>query len=547
MLAFWDPASRLLPLHPSVVAARRGSSSTRSTCTSFATRAAMLGAGRGLDERFGELGGRRAQHVPRRRRGAHGSGEGGGRCSATSSGPSGPTTCRSPSRSRAPRSRSPNARGSSSSATSGTCPNGEAVEYLCRDILPRLDPELLAAHPLTVVGSRLDEKVRAHGRGLPGVNMVGWVPSIVPVSGTGAGVRGADAARGRRQGQDRRVADGRYAGGDDLDRRRGHGPAPPRARRDRGLAGRPRRRARAPAHRRATSGSGSPTPATSWPRRPTTPTGVRDRFLEIVDEVLSLPPARARADDGIRGPSAASSPTARPSARSPTTLAAITDAGPRVLVVSRGDDSLVDVDGRTGLALPAGARRPLGRLPPCRQRDGDPPPGGACASAAPATCVSRARRSGGCTTIASSPPTSRRRYRRIHSSEHLVVFDLGDEAPSRTRRAARPAAAPAGARPRHLRRGRAGPPPSARRRARPQPALRRSRSAGVHRRADAAERRARAAETARTPTGSSTSATPRVLPAGFLDDFLTTALGAGRAWRRAASRPTRAGPRPAHR
>ena len=44
-------------------------------------------------------------------------------------------------------------------------PNGEAVEYLCRDVLPRLDPDLLAAHPLTVVGSRLDDKVRAHGRG----------------------------------------------------------------------------------------------------------------------------------------------------------------------------------------------------------------------------------------------------------------------------------------------------------------------------------------------------------------------------------------------
>jgi hypothetical protein len=35
-------------------------------------------------------------------------------------------------------------------------PNGEAVEYLCHEILPRLEPDLLAAHPLSVIGSRLD-------------------------------------------------------------------------------------------------------------------------------------------------------------------------------------------------------------------------------------------------------------------------------------------------------------------------------------------------------------------------------------------------------
>ena len=37
-------------------------------------------------------------------------------------------------------------------------PNGEAVEYLCRDVLPRLDPDLLAAHPVYVVGSRLEHQ-----------------------------------------------------------------------------------------------------------------------------------------------------------------------------------------------------------------------------------------------------------------------------------------------------------------------------------------------------------------------------------------------------
>ena len=51
-----------------------------------------------------------------------------------------------------------------------------------------------------MVGSRLDDKVRAHGRGVPGVRMVGWVPSIEPYLGRarvcvapllhGAGIKG---------------------------------------------------------------------------------------------------------------------------------------------------------------------------------------------------------------------------------------------------------------------------------------------------------------------------------------------------------------------
>jgi glycosyltransferase involved in cell wall biosynthesis len=59
-------------------------------------------------------------------------------------------------------------------------PNGEAVEYLCRDVLTRLDGARLAEHPLTVVGNRLDATVRSHGTGLSGVQMVGWVPAIEP-------------------------------------------------------------------------------------------------------------------------------------------------------------------------------------------------------------------------------------------------------------------------------------------------------------------------------------------------------------------------------
>jgi len=59
-------------------------------------------------------------------------------------------------------------------------PNVQAVEYLCRDILPRVDPALLAAHPMYVVGNHLDETVMAFGRDLPNVRMVGWVPAVEP-------------------------------------------------------------------------------------------------------------------------------------------------------------------------------------------------------------------------------------------------------------------------------------------------------------------------------------------------------------------------------
>jgi O-antigen biosynthesis protein len=58
-------------------------------------------------------------------------------------------------------------------------PNAEAVEYLCREIVPRLDSALLEEHPLTIVGNALDGRVRDHAAGLPHVRTVGWVPSIL--------------------------------------------------------------------------------------------------------------------------------------------------------------------------------------------------------------------------------------------------------------------------------------------------------------------------------------------------------------------------------
>lgn len=59
-------------------------------------------------------------------------------------------------------------------------PNREALEYLCAEVLPLLDPELLDRHPLTVLGNWLDRVHLTIDPGAPGVNLVGWVPSVQP-------------------------------------------------------------------------------------------------------------------------------------------------------------------------------------------------------------------------------------------------------------------------------------------------------------------------------------------------------------------------------
>jgi glycosyltransferase involved in cell wall biosynthesis len=59
-------------------------------------------------------------------------------------------------------------------------PNVGAVEYLCREIVPRLGPQLLADHPISIVGDGLDEAIRRYAHGLPGVRMIGWVPDVLP-------------------------------------------------------------------------------------------------------------------------------------------------------------------------------------------------------------------------------------------------------------------------------------------------------------------------------------------------------------------------------
>ncbi|HEX8072766.1 MAG TPA: glycosyltransferase [Pyrinomonadaceae bacterium] len=58
-------------------------------------------------------------------------------------------------------------------------PNVQAVEWLCREILPRVAPELLAEHPVYVVGNGVSEARIDYGC-LKNVHLIGWVPSVRP-------------------------------------------------------------------------------------------------------------------------------------------------------------------------------------------------------------------------------------------------------------------------------------------------------------------------------------------------------------------------------
>ena len=59
-------------------------------------------------------------------------------------------------------------------------PNCEAVELLCHDVLPLLDPRLVERHPLTVLGNWLEHARLAVDPATPGINLVGWVPAVRP-------------------------------------------------------------------------------------------------------------------------------------------------------------------------------------------------------------------------------------------------------------------------------------------------------------------------------------------------------------------------------
>ena len=58
-------------------------------------------------------------------------------------------------------------------------PNVDALALLA-DVVARLDPRLLAAHPLSIVGNALEPRMLGPLAGHPHVHAVGWVPSVDP-------------------------------------------------------------------------------------------------------------------------------------------------------------------------------------------------------------------------------------------------------------------------------------------------------------------------------------------------------------------------------
>jgi GT2 family glycosyltransferase/glycosyltransferase involved in cell wall biosynthesis len=308
-------------------------------------------------------------------------------------------------------------------------PNAEAVEYLCREILPQLQPELLDAHPLSVVGSRLDDKIRAHARGLSAVKMIGWVPSIVPYLERtrvcvvpllhGAGVKG-------------KIVESLLTGtpvvttpigAEGLDLRPGEHAVIAETP-DEFAAGLTQLLTDADRWQRLADAGHELLDAKHAPEQ------VREQFLKIVEHVCSLPVREELGGSRLSGHHRSGRGWRELAYRETVsaieaTLAAITEPGSSVVVVSRGDDRLGAVGGRQAWHFP---------------QDSD----GRWAGYHPSDSASAIRelealreRGAGYFVVPSSSfwwlhhyrelfDHLDARHRRIHSSPHAVVFDLGE-------------------------------------------------------------------------------------------------------------------------
>lgn len=300
-------------------------------------------------------------------------------------------------------------------------PNGEAVEFLCHEVLPLVDPELLAENPLTVVGSRLDEKVRAHARGVSSVRMVGWVPSVRPYLEQariclapllhGAGVKG-------------KIVEALLAGTPVITTPVGAEGIELRSGENAIIASSPPELAK--------SISRLLTDRAQWERLADaghdlayasySPEHVGTRFLEIVNRVMEEPPReleaatlrrsgrrerayRAMVDEVRRG------------------LAEVTPEGAKIGVVSRGDEEMVSPPGREGWHVPsqedgrwaghhpADAAEAIAWVEELRVR-------GAGWLAIPAVMFWWLDHYRGLREHLD------RSYRRVHASEHLVVYGM---------------------------------------------------------------------------------------------------------------------------
>lgn len=301
-------------------------------------------------------------------------------------------------------------------------PNGEAVEFLCHEVLPLVAPELLAANPLTVVGSRLDEKVRAHARGLPGVSMVGWVPSVRPYLERariclapllhGAGVKG-------------KIVEALLAGTPVITTPVGAEGIELRSGENAIIASSPPELAK--------SISRLLTDRAQWERLADaghdlayasySPEHVGTRFLEIVNQVMEEPPRELEAATLRRsGRRERAYRTMVQEVR--RALGELVPAGARVAVVSRGDEELVSLPGIEGWHVP---RQEDGRWVGHHPADG-----------AEAIAHVEGVRDRGAGWLAIPAATFwwldhyeelrehlERSYRRVRANEHLVVYALG--------------------------------------------------------------------------------------------------------------------------
>jgi glycosyltransferase involved in cell wall biosynthesis len=59
-------------------------------------------------------------------------------------------------------------------------PNIQAAEYLLHEIVPRIDSDVLNAHPLFIVGNALEQHWQRLEPVPANVHLVGWVPSVLP-------------------------------------------------------------------------------------------------------------------------------------------------------------------------------------------------------------------------------------------------------------------------------------------------------------------------------------------------------------------------------
>ena len=303
-------------------------------------------------------------------------------------------------------------------------PNGEAVAYLCREVLPRLNPALIAEHPVDVVGSRLDAGIAAHAEGLPNVRMVGWVPSVVPYLERarvcvvpllhGAGVKG-------------KVLEALGAGTPVVTTTIGaegtelrHGDHLLVADTPEGLADGIAHllTERAEWQRLADAGYRQAT-ATHAPER------VAERFGEIIDRVLAAPPRWLASDDPSDGRRREAAYRETRDAIT-STMRSITAPGANVLVVSRGDDSLLPSercrarhfpqgpDGQWAGFHPADSAEAIEHLETLREQ-------GARYFLVPSTEFWWLHHYSGLTAHLETV------HRRIYSADHLQVFDLAPE------------------------------------------------------------------------------------------------------------------------